>query len=350
METIITFNAGSTSLKYQIFDLKTLKVLDKNEYDIEEQGKERKILQESLFEKILTTAKKLGEVKMIGHRVVHGGKYFTKPTIITKDNIKELEKNSVLAPLHNPHNLLFIKLALKKEKNIKNLAVFDTGFFSTLPPENKILPIPYKYYDQGIYKYGFHGISHEYVANASAKKLNKKLSSLNLIICHLGGGSSVCAIKKGKAFDCSFSFSPTSGLPMSTRSGDIDPGVIFHILKNEKLTLNQAIDLFNKESGIKGISNKKSSKELETGYLNKNEIDVTCFKLINNAVKKYIGAFYATLGKVDAIVFTGGIGYHGKIVRNDILKNLPFKKDLKVVIIKTNEELLIASYCKKNLK
>ena len=347
MDNIIIFNAGSTSLKYQIFDLKTLKVIDKDDFQIEEIGKERKVLQEALFDKIIAKAKSLGEIKMIGHRVVHGGPLFKEPTIITKDNIKELEKNSKLAPLHNPHNLLFIKLALKKEKDIKNLAVFDTGFFSTIPLENKILPIPYIYYEQGIYKYGFHGISHEYVTKEAAKNLNTKASSLNLIICHLGGGSSVSAIKKGKAFDCSFAFSPTSGLPMTTRTGDMDPGVLFHIMKNDKLSLNQMIELCNKESGIKGISGKNNSKEIEDGYLAKNELDTVCFKLINNAVKKYIGAFYATLGKVDAIVFTGGIGYHGKAVRSNILKGLPFRKDVKVLTIKTNEELLIASYCKK---
>jgi acetate kinase len=344
---IIVLNAGSTSLKCKIFDYKSLTVLVERGYDIEEKGEARAALQKELFEDIVGQAQALGNVALIAHRVVHGGPDFFKPAIITKKNIASLEAHNHLAPLHNPHNISFIRLALNLLPNVPNVAVFDTGFYAGLPDVAKVMPIPYKYFDEGVQRYGFHGISHEYAASEAAKLLGKPLAQTNLIILHLGGGSSVSAIRKGKPVDVSLGFTPLGGAVMSTRSGDMDPGVIIYLMKKYGLDIEKLEQTLNHQSGIMGICGAKNFLELLNGIRKGDRKCRLAFDMFVYRLKKYVGAFYAVLGSVDAIVFTGSIGSGKATTRQAVLKGMPFLADTPVFAIKTNEELSIARQAKK---
>ncbi len=343
---LVIFNAGSTSLKYKIFDYKTLDLLDTETFDIEEKGREREILQEALFSKIIEKANSFGNIKSFGHRVVHGGDEFINPTIITKTNIKNLEKYNDLAPLHNPYNLSFIKLALHTQPKIKNIAVFDTGFFSTINEEAKHFAIPIKYFSKNIRRYGFHGISHQYITSEASKLLKKKEQSCNLIICHLGGGCSVSAISKGKAIDISLGFTPLGGIMMSTRSGDIDPGVLIYLMKKYNYSADELNNILNNQSGIFGIANTKNYLDLLDGVKKKEEKCTLAFNMFCYQIRKTIASYFGILNKVDAICFTGSIGSGFEITRNTITKNLTIAKDIPILAIKTNEELNIAKQVK----
>jgi acetate kinase len=345
-ELLVIFNAGSTSLKYKIFDFKNLETLDTETFDIEEKGKEREILQEALFNKIIAKANSFGQIKHFGHRVVHGGDDFINPTIITNSNIKKLEKYNGLAPLHNPYNISFIKLCIKNQPKTKNIAVFDTGFFADINDEAKHFAIPIKYYYQNVKRYGFHGISHQYILSEASKILKKKEQSCNLIICHLGGGCSISAISKGKAIDISLGFTPLGGIMMSTRSGDIDPGVLIYLMKKYNYTADDLNKILNNQSGIFGIANTKNYLELLNGLKKKDEKCTLAFKMFCYQIRKTIGSYFAILNKVDAIFFTGSIGSGFEITRNTITKNLTLAKDVPILAIKTNEELNIAKQIK----
>lgn len=344
---IVVLNAGSTSLKYKIFEYRTLAVLAENGYDIEETGKERDILQKALFQEIITSAKTCGDIACIAHRVVHGGPDFYLPTRITKKNIATLEQHSHLAPLHNPHNISFIKLSLEKFPHIPTVAVFDTGFYHDMPLVAKVMPIPYTYFAQGIQRYGFHGISHQFVVEEAARELKKPVSKINLITFHLGGGSSVAAIQNGKPIDISLGFTPLGGAVMSTRSGDIDPGVIIHLMKKYKLDVKKLEQTLNYQSGIMGICGSKNFLELLAGVQRGDKKCTLAFDMFTYRLKKYLGAFYALLGRVDGLVFTGSIGSGSKATRDAITKNIPFVKNIPIITIKTNEELSIARQAKK---
>jgi len=368
---ILVINAGSATLKFKVFELVSLKLVKQgiveriglmNSFIVINDLKEINEVEthEQAFRLVIS---KLADIKdqigLVGHRVVHGGEDFTKPTVINKKVLKKLRKYNKLAPLHNPVSLGCIKASDKYLKNIPDIAVFDTSFYQTLPKHAYIYAIPLKYYQRfKVRKYGFHGISHQYVAQEAARILNKPLSKLNLITCHLGSGCSITAIKKGQAIDTSMGFTPLEGLVMSTRSGSIDPAIPLYLMRKTKMTEDEINRLLNQRSGLFGLSGAMDMREILTragyqvkdfqykGRITKREKEIANLTLDIFAykIKKYIGAYSTILGKVDGLVFTGGIGSRSPIIRKLILKDLPKFKDFTVT---TNEELMIAQQAKK---
>ncbi|MCK4919073.1 MAG: acetate/propionate family kinase [Candidatus Pacebacteria bacterium] len=346
---ILVLNSGSTSLKYKLFDL-DLKEVENGFVEDIGNGKIRNHTQalQNVLKKIGNTE----NIKYVGHRVVHGGDKFYNPIVVGKRELKEIEKMNHLAPLHNPANLEGIRASMNLIKDAKNIAVFDTAFYKDLPEHAYLYAIPKEFYKKyGIRRYGFHGTSHKHVMLEAAKKLNKSISNLNLITCHLGGGASITAIKKGKAIDTSMGFTPMEGLPMETRAGDIDSGIVLELLKSKNIKLNDrknridAVDHFlNKQSGLSGLAGKKANNIYEIAHLaelgDKEMMDI--LKLYTYKIKKYIGAYKAILGNVDAIVFTGTVGCRSKIIRKLILTGFKDLKNIKKLVIQTNEELMIA--------
>jgi len=351
-EQILILNSGSTSLKYKLFnfDLKEIKEGFIEDIGI---GKGKIKNHSEALKNVLREIEKIENIKYIGHRVVHGGNKFYNPTIINKKTLKEVSKFNHFAPLHNPANLEGIKASMNLIKNAKNIAVFDTAFYKDLPEHAYLYAIPkefYKKYD--IRRYGFHGTSHKYVIQKAAKILKKPVNKLNLISCHLGGGASITAIKNGKAIDTSMGFTPMEGIPMETRSGDIDPGIVLEFLKNKKIKLNNSIKnridavdyLLNKQSGLSGLAGKKANNIYEISHTaargDKEMMNI--LKLYAYRIKKYIGAYKAVIGNVDAIIFTGTVGYRSKRIRKLIVSDFEDIKNIKKLAIKTDEELMIA--------
>jgi len=347
---ILVLNCGSQSIKWKIFS-KDLKIVEKNKRAVfDSQDYQR------LLEAELNKINKL-PIGIIGHRVVHGGKTFIKPIKITDENLAELEKLNHLAPLHNPFNILGIKACQSifnpspgSGQEIPQFAVFDTEFFSNLPEKSCTYALPENIVKEfGFRKYGFHGISHEYVAKTAAKIIKKPFSKLKIITCHLGGGASITAIKKGKAVDTSMGFTPMQGLVMMTRAGDLDSGIILELVR--EFTLDRANEILNKESGIKGICGEsdmrkvlekiktrdKRSEGPEQQRRAKLALDVFIY-----SIQKYIGAYFAILGGCDLLVFAGTIGFGSAKIRNMICKNLNILKKTKILVIETDEELAIA--------
>lgn len=367
---ILVINAGSSSVKFKLFNER----LKENAEGIVERiglagsfisygfsgEKKKKELKIKNHEQAMTAVMEVlkeekidfSSIKKIGHRVVHGGEKFIKPTLLTEKVLKQLEGYNKLAPLHNPHNLSWIKSCMKFLPKAKNFAVFDTAFHATIPDYAYHYAIPTEIYRKyGVRRFGFHGISHDFVSSVAAKKLHKEKP--NLITCHLGGGCSITAIKNRKSIDTSMGLTPLEGLMMSSRSGDIDPGVIFY-LHREGMTVAQIDQLLNFESGLKGVSGLRDMRDImiASGYKVSGYKSVIKFTgeqkksaklalaMFVYRVKKYLGSYFSILGKVDAIVFTAGIGERNKDIRDLIVKNLPFKT--RVLVIPTNEELMIA--------
>ncbi len=342
-KTILVFNAGSTSLKYQIFQEKTLRVLAKKDFSNLNYKKNDHL---TVFNKILQEIGDLDLIKIVGHRIVHGGTKFNQSTLLISRTVKEISKFNHLAPLHNPYALKILALAQKYFLKTPHLGVFDTSFFSSLPDKAKIYAIPLKYYQkEGIQRFGFHGISHYYLAEQAAKKLNKKLTEINLITCHLGGGASITAIKNGKAVDTSMGMTPLEGLVMMTRAGDIDPGLIFHLIKENKLSQEKVYDLLNYESGIKGLSNQTNFLNLLTKVKQGEAKSKLALEIFIYRIQKYIGAYFGILGKVDAIVFSGAIGAGDYYTVRKIKKGFKILDQVKILRIKTDEERAIAKEC-----
>lgn len=357
-EIIVVLNAGSTSLKYKAFYLPSLAVADasrrqadlsrhlvvadEGQFSIDTVGKERQTEERNIFAALVSKLSLVGEISGFAHRVVHGGERFFKPVLVDKAVLSDLRKTFDLAPLHNPYNVSFILLAMKALPKVKNVAVFDTGFYEALPDVAKIYPIPYEYFEAGVRKYGFHGISHEYVANEAAKKLKKPLSKCSLITVHLGGGSSITAIKNGKAVDTSMGFTPLEGLTMISRAGDIDPGVIFYLMRKHKMGAKDIEELLQRSSGLKGISGLKDFKEILDAAAKDEHKPRLAFDMFVYRIRKYIGAYMGVLGKIDAIVFTGGIGSGRRETREAVLSGMPILKGVKKFAIPTNEELAMA--------
>ncbi len=382
---ILVINSGSSSIKFQIFDMKTVKsVLNGIIEQIGEKVghleliynkktifKEDVIKNHSegilLLEKILQEneiLKSFDEIKAVGHRVVHGGEYFHESVMINNDVIKKIEELSFLAPLHNPINLLGIKTILKEHPSLKQVAVFDTVFHQTLSKKAYIYALPYKYYKkEKIRRYGFHGISHCFVAKEASKIIDKNEKKINLITIHLGNGASICAIKNGKSIDTSMGLTPLEGLVMGTRSGDIDPAIIFYLHKKLKLKVIEIDRILNKESGLKGICGSNDMREIENRAKKGDKQAILAIEIFCYSIKKYIGAYCVAIGKVDAIVFTGGIGEHSSLVREKICDTLEdslgiifdnkankqhkniinkINSKIKLLVIETNEELEIA--------
>ncbi|MFA6609554.1 MAG: acetate kinase [Candidatus Omnitrophota bacterium] len=369
---ILVINCGSSSAKYQLFDIEknvsvakglverigqegsglkaqkngsvfTKKIACKDHYDA------INIIVDILTDKTHGVISSRSEIDGIGHRVVHGGEEFKESTLITHKVIRSIEKFSVLAPLHNPPSLLGIKACVEILKDVPEVAVFDTAFHQTMPSKAFLYGLPFKYYKKfGIRKYGFHGTSHRFVAAEAAKKLKKPLSSLKLVTCHLGNGCSMTAVDRGQSVDTTMGFTPLEGLLMGTRSGDIDPAVVLYITEKERVSLHRVNDILNKESGLLGISGvsndvrdllKSASKNTENGKRSAIALEIFAYR-----IKKYIGAYQAAMGGLDAVIFTGGIGENNPWLVNGIARDLKkvTPKKAKFLVIPTNEELFIA--------
>lgn len=332
MHTLV-LNAGSSSLRFAVFDA-SFKEIYKGHIDAiglkNGQAKNHKTAV-----KLAMNSLKDFDITRVGNRVVHGGEKFTKPVILNREVIKEIEKISALAPLHNPVNLEAIKAAMKFLPHAKHYAVFDTAFHATMPVKAKMYGLPYDFYKQGIRRYGFHGISHQYVYGEALKILKKK--SAQIISCHIGNGVSVTAIKDGKSVDTSMGFTPLEGPLMGTRSGSIDPGILLHLGK--QLGLKKLEKILQYESGFKGIS-QISSDIRDLWARPKSEGTKRTFELFSYQMAKIISSMFVPLsGKADAIIFTAGIGENAFYLRKQIMNYLP---KIKVLVIKTNEELAIA--------
>ena len=389
---VLVINSGSSSVKYQLIDTENQKYSAKGLVDriglknsqLKHQhanGKKYEFTgvindHQMAIEYVLAalTNKKYGvissleEIDAVGHRLVHGGEYFSGSVLITPEIMKVLNECIDLAPLHNPPNIKGVKAAQKNLKNVPMVGVFDTAFHSTIPDYAYTYGIPYEIYKRySIRRYGFHGTSHYYVSNKFAELNNKDITKLKIITCHLGNGASITAIKNGKSIDTSMGFTPLEGLLMGTRSGDIDAGVLIQIMAKENMDRNGINILLNKHSGLMGISELSSDmREIEEAIENGNKKAELAMNVYNYRLKKYIASYAGALGGVDGIVFTGGIGENGPITRAGALEGLEFmgvKLDeeknedmirgktgfistddspVKVMVIPTNEELVIA--------
>lgn len=387
---ILVINCGSSSLKYQLLEMDGEVLLAKglierigmddsviNHEKIGLDKVSRKIpmpthkeaiqqLIEMLLDKDYGVLKKISELDAVGHRVVHAGEKYQSSVLINDSVLEALNECVQLAPLHNPPNITGIMAFQQLLPNIPMVAVFDTAFHQTMPPESFIYAIPYEYYKKyGIRRYGFHGTSHKYVAMRASEILNCNLDDTKLITCHLGNGASLSAIKRGKCIDTSMGFTPLEGLVMGTRSGDIDPAIVTFIRQKENFDQGVVNEILNKQSGVLGISGISSDfRDLEAAAAEGNERAQLALKVFAHKVRFYIGAYIAEMNGVDAIVFTAGVGENDigmrDIICND-LGNLGIKLDpvknkvrgretiisrddspVKIILIPTNEELMIA--------
>lgn len=346
---ILVLNCGSQSIKWKVFDLprQSQKATAGDKLKAAKEGG-REVLSSENFRNILEEElNKIdkNEINLIGHRVVHGKNIFREPIEITNENLAELERLKYLAPLHNPFNVLGIRVCQKIFGGVKNIAVFDTEFFKDLPqiafayalPENIVKEFGYR-------KYGFHGISHEYVARKAAEKIKKSFEKLKIITCHLGGGSSITAIKNGKAIDASMGFSPLSGAVMMTRPGDVDDEIIFQMV--EKFGAEKAKEILNSESGLKGICGEKNMLVILDMIKRGDKKAQLALDVFVYSIQKYIGSYFAILGGCDILVFTGTIGSESEKIRNMVCKDLKILNKTKILAIKTDEELAIAQKIK----
>jgi acetate kinase len=387
---VLVINCGSSSLKYQVLDMKGEILLakglverigmdgsvithekigeDKVKTEVPMETHKEAIAQvlEAIVNPEYGVIQSMDELNAVGHRVVHAGEKYAHSVLITPDVITALEECVDLAPLHNPPNLLGIAACQELMPDTPMVGVFDTAFHQTMPPESYIYAIPYEYYlKHGIRRYGFHGTSHKYVAERAADMLNVNLNDLKIITCHLGNGASVTAIKRGVSIDTSMGFTPLEGLVMGTRSGDIDPAIVTFIREKEKLDQGVANNILNKKSGVLGISGVSSDfRDIEAAAEEGNERALLALKVFAHRVRFYIGAYIAEMNGLDALVFTAGVGENDigmrDIICND-LGNLGIKLDLvknkvrgeemiisrddspvKILLVPTNEELMIA--------
>jgi acetate kinase len=388
---VLVINCGSSSLKYQVLDMTNETLLAKGLVERigmagsvlkhEKTNVEEKFIQETpmkdhkdaianvmnaITDSIYGVVKSMDEIGAVGHRVVHAGEKYATSVVIDNKVIAALEECVELAPLHNPPNLLGIAACQELMPGTPEVAVFDTAFHQTMPPESYIYAIPYEYYTKyGIRRYGFHGTSHKYVAERAADMLGVNIADLKLITCHLGNGASVSAIKRGKCIDTSMGFTPLAGLAMGTRAGSIDPAIISFIADKEDLTADEVLGILNKKSGMLGISGISSDfRDIADAIADGNVRAELALKVFAHRVRYYIGAYIAEMNGVDAIVFTAGVGENDVDTRDVIcseLGNLGIKLDLvknkvrgketvisrddskvAILLIPTNEELVIA--------
>ena len=335
---ILVLNAGSSSLKYKLFiDMRVI-----TDGIIENIVSYRDGIIEIEERLKLWGVKSLSLLDGVGHRVVHGGELFRNSVIVNQEVIDTIKSLIPLAPLHNPANLEGILMIRKEAPNLKQVTVFDTAFHQTIPQKAYMYALPYElYHKKRIRRYGFHGTSHSFVAKKASKILQKDLEDTNLITLHLGNGASVCAIKNGKSIDTSMGFTPLEGLIMGTRSGDIDSAILPYLMKELNYTSEQIDIILNKDSGLKGICEESDMRKIHKLVEKGNRRARLALDMFVYRIKKYIGAYYAILGRVDAIIFTGGIGENDKISRRLILDGLSF--DIPILVIKTDEELEIAN-------
>ncbi|MDX5475058.1 MAG: acetate kinase [Bacillaceae bacterium] len=387
MAKIIAINAGSSSLKFQLFHMPSEEVITKGLVerigledavfnisvngekvkevtDIPDHGVAVKILLNKLTD--LNIIESFDEITGIGHRVVHGGEKFNDSVLITDEVLKDLEGLAELAPLHNPANIVGIKAFKEILPNVPAVAVFDTAFHQTMPEKSFLYSLPYEYYENfGIRKYGFHGTSHKYVSERAAELLGRPIEQLRLISCHLGNGASIAAIEGGKSIDTSMGFTPLAGVAMGTRSGNIDPALIPFIMEKTGKNADEVLDVLNKKSGILGVSGFSSDlRDIETAADEGNERAELALEVFASRIHKYIGSYAARMHGVDAIIFTAGIGENSDVIRARVLRGLEFMgvywdpslnqvrgeeafinyphSPVKVIVIPTNEEVMIA--------
>jgi acetate kinase len=389
---VMVINCGSSSLKFKLFDMEKNNVLladglveeigkEKSKFKYKNKGMKKdeeyvkEVVAKNHTEAVDHVAKilidpKVGifkdkiEVDAVGHRVVHGAEKFSKSALITK-GVKEVIRDCFdIAPLHNPPNYAGIEACEAIFPELPQVAVFDTAFHQTMPKQAYIYGLPYEMYERyHIRKYGFHGTSHEYVSKRAAEILKKDIKKINMVTCHLGNGSSMTAIKSGQSYDTTMGFTPLEGLLMGTRTGDMDPAVVTFLMKKEHMNVDEMDNLMNKKSGFKGISGISNDlREIMEAASHDNSraqftIDIFCYR-----ITKYIGAYAAAMGGLDAVVFTGGIGENAVDVRTKVLAPLKFlgvevdetknkskekekiisKGRVKVMVVPTNEELMIA--------
>ncbi len=339
---ILIINCGSSSLKYQKVDTETK--------EVEAEGNIERVTSHSDAVAEVMSKVDTSNISAVGHRVVHGGEKMVNSVIVDDKVLAEMERISHLAPLHNPAHIIGVKECMKCMPNIKNILVFDTAFHSTMKEEAFLYGIPYEDYENhGIRKYGFHGVSHKYVAGEAAKMLGKPLEELKLISCHLGNGASICAIEGGKSIDTSMGMTPLAGLIMGTRSGDIDPAIIPALCKAHNFSVDEAITYLNKECGLKGVSGVGSDMRDIKAALETNKRAKLANTMFNRRITSYIGSYVAQLKGCDAIIWTGGIGIHNAEMVKQVMSHFEFLPDCKSLVIKTNEELEIALECEKVL-
>ena len=350
---ILTINCGSSSIKYKLYSFPKGRLIASGLVEkIGEPHSEISTHTEGMklvFDRLLASGfiKHIDEIKAVGHRVVHGAEEFRQPHIIDKQVIKKIKECVSIAPLHNPANLEGIKAALHTLPKVPQVAVFDTAFHHTIPDYAYMYAIPIKYYRKyKIRKYGFHGTSHQYVAQRAADILKKPLSKLKLITCHLGNGCSVTAVDRGRSIDTSMGFTPLEGLMMGTRCGDIDPAAVFYLMSKEKLSLHKIDNILNKKSGLLGISGISNDiRPIKEAAAKGDKLSKLALEMFIYRVKKYIGAYYMILEGADAVCFTAGIGENNPElvaeVKRSIGKVMP--KKTKVLVIPTDEGLMIAS-------
>ena len=387
---ILVINCGSSSLKYQLINSDSEAVLakglcerigiDGSRITYQPEGGEKivkespmpthtqaiQLVLEALTDSTTGVIKSLDEVGAVGHRVVHGGEAFTSSTRITEETIAAIEACNDLAPLHNPANLIGIRACQELMPNTPMVAVFDTAFHQTMPEKAYLYGLPYEYYEKyKVRRYGFHGTSHSYVSKRAAEFLGKPYDNLKTIVCHLGNGSSISAVKNGESVDTSMGLTPLEGLVMGTRSGDIDPGVMQFLMHKENIDIDEMLNVLNKKSGVYGMSGVSSDfRDIENAANEGNKRAEPALESFVYRVAKYVGAYAAAMGGVDAIAFTAGVGENDKITRKKVCDYLGFlgitiddeanakrgeeivistpDSKVSVLVIPTNEELAIA--------
>ena len=386
MSKTIAINAGSSSLKWQLYEMPaetviakglveriglndsifTVKYGEGQKYEVVIDIPDHEIAVKMLLDQLieLNILASYDEITGVGHRVVHGGEYFDKSVIIDDDVIAKIEEVAVFAPLHNPAHLMGIRAFKHLLPDIISVAVFDTAFHASMPREAYLYSIPLAYYnDYKVRKYGAHGTSHRYVSQRAADMLEQPIEELKIITCHLGNGGSITAVKEGKSVDTSMGFTPLAGITMGTRSGDIDAAVLPYLMKKLDIDIDEMLNILNKKSGLLGLTNGLAS-DMRDLQDNKDKEDVkVALDIFYDRIRKYIGSYVAAMDGADAIVFTAGIGENSAVVRSEIVKGLSWfgveldetenakfgehiisTKDskIKVLLIPTDEELMIA--------
>lgn len=387
---VLVINCGSSSLKFQLINSDTEQVLAKGlcerigidgSLTYQPEGGEKvksdkpmpthteaiQYVIDALTDAQAGVVKSLDEIGAVGHRVVHGGEKFASSVVITDEVLQAIEECNDLAPLHNPANLIGINACEKLMPGTPMVAVFDTAFHQTMPEEAYMYGLPYEYYEKyKVRRYGFHGTSHSFVSKRAAEIVGRPYEELRTIVCHLGNGASICAVKNGKSVDTSMGLTPLEGLVMGTRSGDIDPAIMEFIAKKEGLDIAGLMNMLNKKSGVLGLSDNLSSdfRDLDTGAKEGNKQATVALKVFAYRVAKYVGAYAAAMNGVDVIAFTAGVGENSGPVRADVLDYLGYlgievdeeanntrgeeitistpDSNVKVMVIPTNEELAIA--------
>lgn len=389
MDIVLAVNSGSSSLKFQLYEMPEEKIIVsgqieriglsdsiftmklngekiKKVYDIKNHNEAVEVLLQSLSSEGIIDD--INDITGVGHRIVHGGELYSHSVVIDDEVFDNVQKLNKLAPLHNPVNLIGVEAFQRELPNAKQVAVFDTAFHQTMDASTYLYPLPYEYYENHkVRRYGFHGTSHFYVSRRVAELMNRDIKTLNLISVHLGNGASITAIKNGKSINTSMGFTPLAGIMMGTRTGDVDPAILPYIMEEENLTSKSVLDIFNHKSGMYGVSGISSdARDIIDAAKNGNEQAQLTLNMYTNRVSETIGSYFIKLEKVDAIVFTGGIGENAGIIRDDIFRkiqvamNIDVDRDLnmeivgeetkisldssksEVWIVPTNEELVIA--------